>query len=174
MTIAIICLSWLLVGIGFLGCFIHKFPGPVTAFIGMLIFIFGLKISAPWTGILMCAILLIITAICNKKVIPYITTKISELGNGGKWGAVIGSLIGIFAIAASGNQDKSMMVTTILLAFVVLPLGLAFCGESISRKSISAAVKPATAAYLTYLLSMLLKVAVCCYCVYVMFTNGQG
>ncbi|MBQ6187463.1 MAG: DUF456 domain-containing protein [Prevotella sp.] len=174
MTIAIICLSYLLVGIGFLGCFIHKFPGPVTAFIGMLIFVFGTNIPVPWTGILMCAILLIITAICNKKVIPYITTKISEFGNGGKWGAVIGSLIGLLLIAGSGNQDNGMMVTALILGFVVLPLGLAFCGESISRKSISTAVKPATAAYLTYLLSMLLKIAVCCYCVYIMITNGQG
>ena len=172
MTFAIICLSYFLVCLGFLGCFISKFPGPVTAFIGMLIFIFGLSMPIPWTGIIMCIILLVITAICNKKVIPYITTKISEFSNGGKWGAIIGSLLGLLIIV--GSHDESKMIIAFILAFVVLPFGFALCGESLSRKSFSTAVKPATAAYLTYLLSMLLKLAVCCYCVYVMITNGQG
>lgn len=173
MTLAIIFLSWALIAIGFLGCFIHKFPGPVTAFVGMLIFIFGTEMHVPWTGIIMCAILLAITAICNKKVIPYIATRISEFGNAGKWGAVLGSLIGFLLLVGSGGEDESMAIY-LLLAFVVFPFGFAFCCESVSRKSITKAIKPASAAYLTYLLSMLLKLAVCCYSVYVIITNGQG
>lgn len=174
MELAILIISWLLIAVGILGCFIHKFPGPIVAFAGMLLFIFGLGVEPkPWLGIAICAVLLIIAAICNKKVIPYITTKISEYSSNAKWGAVLGSLIGLLCLAAA-HESTSQIIIVLILAFVILPFGFAYLFEGMKRKNFAAALKPATAAYLTYLLSMLLKLSVCAYGIYVILTNGKG
>lgn len=174
-TILILVFSWLLIAIGFLGCFIHKFPGPVTAFIGMLVFIFGMQVPVvPWVGIVICVLLLIITALANKKFIPWVAKQISDFSNGGKWGAVIGSLIGLLVIAYGANSDSNgMKVLLALLGFGVIPFCSALLGEFASRKDMGQSLKPAAAAYLTYLMSMILKLAVCCYAVYIIITNGN-
>ena len=172
-TMIIVVVSWLLIAIGFLGCFIHKFPGPVTAFIGMLVFIFGTQVPVvPWVGITICVVLLIITALANKKFIPWVAKQISEFSNGGKWGALIGSLIGLMLIA-SGYSNTAQALLYIILGFGVIPFCSALLGEFAVRKNIVQSLKPATAAYLTYLLSMTLKLAVCCYSVYIIITNGN-
>ncbi len=173
-TILILVFSWLLIAIGFLGCFIHKFPGPVMAFIGMLVFIFGTGIPVPWVGIVICVLLLIITALANKKFIPWVAKQISDFSNGGKWGAIIGSLIGLLVIAHGANSDSNgMKVLLALLGFGVIPFCTALLGEFASRKDMGQSLKPAAAAYLTYLMSMILKLAVCCYAVYIIITNGN-
>ena len=176
-SLVIMFISCLLIFIGFLGCFIHKVPGPVMAFIGMLVFIFGNKLPiVPWTGIIICAILLVISAIAEKKVIPFITQKISEFGNSGKWGCIIGSLLGLlFIITGSLEADSTIIAISLLvLAFIIIPFLFAFCFEAVSRKSVTLALKPATAAFLTYFLGMILKLGVCIYSVYVIFTNGEN
>ena len=174
-TMIIVVVSWLLIAIGFLGCFIHKFPGPVTAFIGMLVFIFGRQVPVvPWVGITICVVLLIITALANKKFIPWVAKQISDFSNGGKWGALIGSLIGLLVIAYGANSDSNgMKVLLVLLGFGVIPFCSALLGEFASRKDMGQSLKPAAAAYLTYLMSMILKLAVCCYSVYIIITNGN-
>ncbi len=174
-TILILVFSWLLIAIGFLGCFIHKFPGPVMAFIGMLVFIFGTQVPVvPWVGIVICVLLLIITALANKKFIPWVAKQISDFSNGGKWGAIIGSLIGLLVIAHGANSDSNgMKVLLVLLGFGVIPFCSALLGEFASRKDMGQSLKPAAAAYLTYLMSMILKLAVCCYAVYIIITNGN-
>lgn len=174
-------ISWLLIAIGFIGCFIHKFPGPVTAFIGMLIFIFGMKVNPiPWVGIVICVILLVITAVANKKFIPLIAKQISEFGKGGKWGAIIGSILGLIIIvfsfmgtAAAEESKNGLLILLLIIGFGVIPFVAALIGETVSRKNMSQALKPATAAYLTYLLSMILKLIVCVYCVYIILTDGH-
>ena len=172
-TMIIVVVSWLLIAIGFLGCFIHKFPGPVTAFIGMLVFIFGTQVPVvPWVGITICVVLLIITALANKKFIPWVAKQFSDFSNGGKWGALIGSLIGIMLIA-SGYSNPDLALLYIILGFGVIPFCSALLGEFASRKDMGQSLKPATAAYLTYLMSMILKLAVCCYSVYIIITNGN-
>lgn len=174
MTLAIIIISWLLIAVGILGCFIHKFPGPVVAFAGMLLFVFGLGVDPkPWLGISICAVLLIITAICNKKVIPYITTKISEFSSNAKWGAVLGSLIGLLCLLGFHGSTTEVIIV-LILAFGILPFGFAYLFEGLKRKNFATALMPATAAYVTYLLSTLLKLAVCFYGIYVIITNGEG
>ena len=172
-TMIIVVVSWLLIAIGFLGCFIHKFPGPVTAFIGMLVFIFGTQVPVvPWVGITICVVLLIITALANKKFIPWVAKQFSDFSNGGKWGALIGSLIGLMLIA-SGYSNTAQALLYIILGFGVIPFCSALLGEFASRKDMGQSLKPATAAYLTYLMSMILKLAVCCYSVYIIITNGN-
>lgn len=177
MTFLIIALSVILIGIGFIGCFVHKIPGPAIAFAGMLLFIFGTDVPVPWTGIIICVVLLIALWAATKYFIPTITTKISEFGKGGKWGATIGSILGLLVIL-SFNYHFDLgpvgIVFTYILAFFILPFGLALLFETNSRKSLEAALKPATAAYLTYLLGLMLKLAICVYCIYVIITNGQG
>lgn len=174
-------ISWLLIVFGFIGCFIHKFPGPLTAFIGMLLFIFGMKVqSIPWLGIVICVVLLVIAMLANKKFIPLIAKQISEFGKGGKWGAIIGSIIGLIIIlagslgvAATDESKNGLLILMLIIGFGVIPYATALIGEWASRKNISQALKPATAAYLTYLLSMILKLIVCVYCVYIILTDGH-
>lgn len=174
---------FLLIGVGFLGCFVHELPGPVIAFIGMLVFIFGMKITVvPWGAIVLCLAMLILSYIAEKKLIPYIAEKISDYGSAAKWGAIIGSLIGLlsflnvlFNMDADFDLESGLVILIIALVvcFGLLPFGCALLFESNSRKSVTLALKPATAAYATYVMGLVLKLLVCFYSGYVVI-NYEG
>lgn len=169
----IVAISIVLIAIGFLGCFIHKFPGPIMAFIGMLVFIFGSKMPSsliPWTGIIISAIAILVTMFANKKI-SLITKQISEFGNAGKWGAIVGSIIGLLILLAAKSSSTAVLILIGILALGVIPFCLSWCFEGIARKDFGKALKPGLAAYLTYFLSMILKLAVCCFCLYIVIDN---
>lgn len=175
-SLFIIIISWLLICVGFLGCFIHKLPGPVIAFIGMLVFIFGTQVPViPWVGIIICLVMLIASYIAEKKLIPYIAEKISKFGGAAKWGAIIGSIIGLFslyAITQAMDSDFGAIIAFIV-SFGIIPFGCSLLFETISTKSVALALKPATAAYVSFVMGLVLKLLVCCYSVYVIITNGN-
>ena len=52
-----------LMGIGLLGCFINKIPGPLIAFIGLLIINFATKMDIPTEIIIVCGVLSVISLI---------------------------------------------------------------------------------------------------------------
>lgn len=175
MTFTIIAISFLLIGIGFLGCFIHKFPGPVTAFLGMLLFIFASGCipsrDYPWLGIAICAVLLVLTHIANKKWIPKIVEEISEIGKPGKWGCIVGSIIGLCIMLGFHSAKTGVLIAMGIVGLVIIPFGLALLFEFMSRKNFQAAVRPAAAAFSAYFLSMILKLIVCVYALIIIIDN---
>lgn len=171
--LTILVLSFTLIGIGFLGCFIHKFPGPILAFLGMLLFIFGSKMPSsiiPWAGIIISAIAIVATMIANKKI-PLIAQKVSEFGNAGKWGAIVGSIIGLLVMIGARSSSTAVLILIGVLSLVVIPFCFSWIFEAISRKDFMKALMPGLAAFLTYFLSMILKLAVCIFCLYIVIAN---
>ena len=172
--ILILVFCVLLFIIGFIGCFVHKIPGPLIAFIGILIYRFagagGDAISA--SALVLCAVAVVLSMILTHHA-PKLTKKIAKFGKGGTWGSIVGSLLGL-ALLASVSEDAMdgffPALLMLIVAFGVIPFALSYLFEFASRKDAKAALMPAVAAYVTFLSGMLIKLAVCVYCVYAVFT----
>ncbi len=165
-----ICLVLLV--IAFLGCFIHKIPGPLIAFISILIYRFGGpagdEIST--TAILLSALAVILSMVLNRAM-PSWMKHLAQFGAGGKWGAILGSIAGLVVLAFLGEAIDGVFsaVAILILSFGIVPFAFAYLGEFIARKDARVALKPALASYLTYLTGMIINLVVCGYCVYAMF-----
>ncbi len=165
LIVTVVC--WILIGVAALGCFINRFNGPLLAFIAILVFKFfgaGGEIVS-WLGISLSALLLVVSMVLTRKL-PEITKKMQEFGNGGKWGATIGSLIGLTFFLGMGTSTVVAIVLGLLFFLVVCPFGGAFLGELIARKDAKAALAPATAAYVVYLCTTIVKLAAVALTVY--------
>lgn len=173
MSIFILVLSVLFMCVGLIGCFVNRVPGPILTFIGILLFNYGTDYQ-PFEiyEIILCGIAVILTKVLDK-FIPKLTTKISAFGKGGKWGCTIGSLIGMLFIMAAASEKTStgLMIMTIIVSLIILPFITGYLGELISKKNAKAAVKPALAAFTTYLIGTLIKLSVCVYCIYTTFAS---
>lgn len=166
MEIACIIIAWLLVSLGFLGCFVNKIPGPLLSFLGLVVFSIGCGIKADWWVFVLVGILVIVSMVVSKKYAPKIGSLVAPFGKGGSWGTTIGSLIGLCVIAATIGEDATMAIIGFVVAFVVLPYFFAFLFELIAKKSAATAVQAATGAYVTFLVTTMLKLAVCAYSIY--------
>ncbi|MBO5250081.1 MAG: DUF456 family protein [Muribaculaceae bacterium] len=166
MEIACIIIAWLLVALGFLGCFVNKIPGPLLSFLGLVIFAIGCGIKADWWVFVLVGLLVIVSMVVNKKYAPKLGALVAPFGKGGSWGTTLGSLIGLCLIAALANGGTTMAIISIVCAFGVLPYFFAFLFELIAKKSAATAAQAATGAYVTFLVTTMLKLAVCAYSIY--------
>ena len=160
-----------LMAFGFLGCFINRIPGALISFIGILTLHFGTDVKFSTEALVLVGILTLVATLVAKHI-PNIVSRIHEIGKPGKWGSIIGSIGGIIIIANAGVQVE--VVKSILLyvtAFGILPFGFAFLFEFASQKNMKEALMTASASYVSYLLSVLLNLGICCYGVYTAFTN---
>ena len=100
-----------------------------------------------------------------------IAKEISEIGKPGKWGCIVGSVIGLCILAGAHSASTGVIIALAVLGLVVIPFGLALLFEFMSRKDINASLKPAAAAFLSYFLSMILKLVVCVYALIIIIDN---
>lgn len=172
--ILILVFCVLLFIIGFIGCFVHKIPGPLIAFIGILVYRFagagGDAISG--SALALCAVAVVLSMILTH-FSPKLTKKIAKFGKAGTWGSIVGSLLGL-AVLATASEDFMdgffPVLLMLVVAFAVIPFALSYLFEFAARKDAKGALMPAVAAYVTFLSDMLIKLAVCVYCVYAVFT----
>lgn len=80
---------------------------------------------------------------------------------------LVGTMLGL----KPSLQRFAFLILIGILALGVIPFCLSWCFEGIARKDFGKALKPGLAAYLTYFLSMILKLAVCCFCLYIVIDN---
>ena len=75
---------------------------------------------------------------------PRITRLISDYGKAGKWGCIIGSLIGVLVIWPMINYTEAISSKVLILVtgLVVLPFLLAYIGESVARRSFPTLFSP--------------------------------
>lgn len=175
LDIILICLGFLLMIIGLIGCFVYKIPGPILAFLGILILQFGTDIKPfTTTALIVCAILVILCKVLEK-LAPKLISKLQTFGKGGKRGAMYGSLLGIILVILTGaNSDSTgLIITMMIVGLLVLPFLLSLLGEFIANKNFSLALKSGSAAFANYLVNSLLQLAVCVYCIYTAFSNIQ-
>lgn len=165
-------LGFVLMGLGLIGCFVYKIPGPILAFLGILVLQYGTDMEpfSP-TALIICAIAVVICKILDKSV-PKLISKLQSFGKGGKWGCTIGSFIGIGLIASTADSDNiGLGIAVAIVGLVIVPFILAVLGELISQKNFSIAIKSGSAALVNYLISTLLQLSICVYCIYAAFTN---
>lgn len=147
----------LLICLGFLGCFVNKVPGPLLAFIGILLPVLFGDVNAEVWMLCLIGVLVVVSMIISSKALPKLGEKIHPFGKAGSWGTTLGSILGLLStVASSGSPIFGM-----LLAFVILPYGAAFLFELISQKSAGTAIKAAGGAYITFLIGTVLKLVVC-------------
>lgn len=142
---------------GFLGCFVNKIPGPLVAFIGLLVVKFAAGLDISFGIIALCAALVVISMIINSKFVPALVSKLHPYGKGGSWGAFLGSLIGLISIASDYPVVGAVLM-------IVLPYVFAWLFELISTKSIKECTKRAASAFLVFLVSTVIKLAVVATC----------
>ena len=119
----------LLICLGFLGCFVNKVPGPLLAFIGILLPVLFGDVNAEVWMLCLIGVLVVVSMIISSKVLPKLGEKIHPFGKAGSWGTTLGSILGLLStVASSGSPIFGM-----LLAFVILPYGSAFLFELISQ-----------------------------------------
>lgn len=165
-------LGFLLMELGLIGCFVYKIPGPILAFLGILVLQYGTNMEPfTTTALIICAAAVVICKILDKFV-PKLINKLQTFGKGGKWGCMIGSFIGIGMIASVGNSDSAALIITMaVVGLVAVPFVLAVLGEFIANKNFSIAIKSGSAALTNYLISTLLQLAICVYCIYSTFNS---
>lgn len=147
----------LLMCLGFLGCFVNKIPGPLLAFIGLLLAKFAADLPISWGIIILCAVLVAASMVVNAKYVPRLAAKIYPFGKGGKWGTFTGSLIGlIIALKASAVVG--------IIFMLALPYGFAWLFEYLGTKDSTESTKRATSAFTVYLASTVIKLAVVYLC----------
>lgn len=166
-----IALGFVLLGLGLLGCFVYKIPGPILSFIGILVLQFGTDIK-PFTteSLIICAVAVILCKILEKQA-PKLISKIHTFGRGGKIGCMLGSFIGIGVIAATSDWAEDMIWLMYIVGLVVIPFALAVLFEFISNKDWNVSLKSGAAAWTNYLVNTLLQLAISIYCLYEAFTN---
>lgn len=147
-----------LIALGFLGCFVNKIPGPLLAFIGILLPVLFGDVNADIWMLVLIGVLVVVSMIVSAKFLPKLGAMVSPFGKAGSWGTTIGSLFGLIGIGVAGSMSP---VATLILSFVAFPYGFAFLFEFISKKSAGVALKSAGGAYITFLVGTVLKLTVC-------------
>ena len=63
MEIAGLIIGWLLLGLGVLGCFINKIPGPLLAFLGLLIQMWMCNVGVEMWALILTAVLVVVSMV---------------------------------------------------------------------------------------------------------------
>lgn len=100
-------------------------------------------------SLVICALAVVLCKVLDFYV-PRITRLISDYGKAGKWGCIIGSLIGVLVIWPMINYTEviSSKVLILVTGLVLLPFLLAYIGESVARRSFRLSFRPSLAAFL--------------------------
>ena len=171
MEIFMLCLGILFMCLGFLGCFINRIPGALISFIGILTLHFGTDVDFSTEALILVGVLTAIATLVAKHI-PAIVSRIHEIGKAGKWGSILGSLGGIIILTGAGQDaGTGKMILLLIVAFVILPFGFSVLFELANKKEPKEALMTAAASYVSYLLSVLLNLGICCYGIYIAFTN---
>lgn len=172
MEFACMIVGWALISLGILGCFVNKIPGPLLAFAGLLLQVFGCDISVEWWVLALVALLVIASMVVSKKLLPKVGKLVAAFGKAGSWGTTVGSLVGLMLFAACVEDgDAGLVVVMMILAFIVLPYVFAFLFELVARRSAKDGLQAAVGALVTFAAGTVLKLAVCIYVIYAVITN---
>ena len=145
LSIAMVAVGALLMVVGVIGCIVPALPGPILAFIALiLISIPGAWVLFPLWVLILLGVLAAGTSIADN-VLPALSSKKAGAGKAGIWGSVIGMIVGSFFTP----------IGTIIGAFVG-----ALAGEMIFNKENEVPLKAAFGVFKGTVLAILLKLIV--------------
>ena len=137
--------------IGLAGCFLPVLPGPPVSYAGLLLLHFTDRVQFTVSELIGWAVLVTIIQILDY-VTPILGAKYSGGGKWGNWGCAIGTVLGIVIFPPWG----------VLLG----PFVGAFVGELLGGKPSAEAFKAGLGAFIGFLFSVVIKVALCGYFIY--------
>ena len=164
----------ILVVIAFVGCFVSKFPGPVLAFIAVLMAKLAMSAGEyiEWWNVVVIAILVIASIVLNR-MIPKWTKKMVAYGKGGSWGAIVGSIAALILFPAiTSIENAGVSVTLIIFTFITMPFVFATGFEFIRQKDLIGAARSGGGATIVYVCTTFVKLFTVIYTVYLMFANN--
>ena len=126
MELFLLALCWLLLALGFLGCFINKVPGPLAVAIATFIGIVGLNLPIGWGVFTLITILAVGSMFLTKILVELVKTKMHEYSKRGSWGTTIGSLLGLLILMGVGPEEVGTTVIMFIFSFILLPFVFAF------------------------------------------------
>jgi len=138
MDIFLLVLGLILILIGIVGCIVPGMPGPMSAWVGLLVTVLSKVIPDDWTLVTLTFIVVLIITVLDY-IIPAIGTKKFGGSKYGTYGAIIGVIVGLFTPIPGG---------VIIGAFIG-----ALIGEYIRNKNIEQALKAAFGAFIGFLVS---------------------
>lgn len=151
MDILFIVLGILCLLAGLAGCFLPVLPGPPVAYIALWLLHFTDGAEFTVTQLVVWGLLVVLAQVLDY-VTPMLGTRYSGGTRWGNWGCVLGTIAGIFLFPPWG----------ILLG----PFAGAFIGELLGGKAFGKAFKAGFGAFAGFLVSVVLKVALCGYFMY--------
>ena len=169
---------WIIIGlllvIGFLGCFINKFPGPVAVLLAMILAIVGPKLQIGWGAVAVVAVLVVASFYITKKI-PQLVKSFQEYSKKASLGTTIGSIVALIAMGAMmkslGNSQVVFFIVGILM-LIAIPFGFAYLFELSNKQEGFNPVKSATAATVVYAANTMVKLIIFVYAIYAIFQIG--
>ena len=152
-----IILGWLLLAVGFIGCFVPILPGPPIAYFALVAARFVGNSSTPTATTLIIAAVVVIVVTILDFIIPAIGAKHFKCSKAGTIGCFIGTIAGLFFLP---------------FGVIIGPFVGALIGEaSVAGKNLSTALLGATGALVGFLLGTFAKLLCCGYLTY-LFINS--
>ena len=142
MDILLIILSAFFIVLGIIGSFLPILPGPLTSWVGLLIFHFADVVPMNWT-FLGLTLFVAITIWILDYIVPAIGTKRFGGSRAGMIGTSIGLIIGLLAPIPGG--------------IIIGPFVGALVGELINKSEFDKALKAAFGSFLGFLASTFIK-----------------
>lgn len=133
--------------VGIVGCFVPVLPGPPISYLGLLIIYWLAPGEISAVALTVYALVTIVTVILDY-IIPSLGVKYFGGTKFGKWGSVIGTLIGLQYFP---------------IGLILGPFFGAFIGELIGRQGRREAFMSGVGSLLGFLFGVLLKFVVCVY-----------
>lgn len=137
-----ISIGFVLIVLGFIGCFLPVLPGPPIAFAGLLLQLFRTDETFSTFVLVTLGILVVIVAILDYWF-PIYGTKIFGGTKGGSYGSTVGLIVGLFFGP---------------LGVIIGPFIGAYIGELINKQPADKAFKSAIGSFLGFLAGTLTKV----------------
>ena len=109
--------------------FINRVPGPILAYAGILLLNFCTDIQVFDTmSLVICGLAVVLCKVADMFV-PKVAGLISEYGKSGKWGCVIGSMLGVLGVwpTISSADDNTTVILTMVLDYGSGLSGFSFC-----------------------------------------------
>lgn len=146
-----VCLGWLLIAIGIIGCVVPMIPGPLISFVAL----FAAKAygdhAVPSVSVLFVAALVTVIVTVLDYIVPALGAKKFNCSRLGIIGSVVGTVVGLFFLP---------------FGVVVGPFFGALIGESVSGKNLGQASIGAIGAFLGFMFGVVIKLMCCGYIAY--------
>ena len=145
MDIILIFIAALFMLLGIVGSMLPILPGPLTSWVGLLIFHLTDAVPMNWTFLIITLIIAILVWLLDY-IVPAIGTKKFGGSKYGMIGTSVGLMVGIFAPIPGG--------------IIIGPFAGAFIGELINKSASQTALKAAFGSFLGFLTSTFIKFVV--------------